>query len=86
VQYLRFFSIKDPFKKDDELFEIVFAKPWPFNYEKSIAIIVCGKCLVQTFNFTSISSNCLYFWKIIFSWNWWRKQDKHMFCQIWEIV
>jgi hypothetical protein len=33
-----------------------FVGPWLFNCEKSITIAVCGKCLVQMFNFTSMSS------------------------------
>jgi hypothetical protein len=30
-----------------------------FNCVKSIAIVDCGKCLVQASNFTSMSSSCL---------------------------
>jgi hypothetical protein len=43
-----------------------FAKPWPFNCEKSIAIVIYGKCLVQEFGFTFVSLNCLPLQKFFF--------------------
>jgi hypothetical protein len=47
--------------------ERFFAKPWPFNCEKSIAIAICGKCLVQTSNFTSMFSSRFPYQKTKFS-------------------
>jgi hypothetical protein len=54
----KFFVVKDPFKKDDDHQQIFFARPWPFNYEESIATAICEKCLVQTFGFTFVSLSC----------------------------
>jgi hypothetical protein len=36
----------------------LFVGPWTSNYEKSIAIIVYGKCLVQA---SKLSTSCLSF-------------------------
>ncbi len=58
----KFFYVKDPFKKDDEQQKKI-AKPWPFNCEKSIDIVICGKCLVQSSSFIFMSSSCYPFQK-----------------------
>jgi hypothetical protein len=60
VKYLSFF-VKDLLKNDDEQHNDFFTKSWFFSCEKSIAIAVCEKCLVQMFNFTFMSLSCLSF-------------------------
>jgi hypothetical protein len=60
MQYLIFLLSKIHFKKI-MCNEKTFARPWPFNCEKSIAIAICGKCLVQIFDFTFVSLSCFPF-------------------------
>ncbi len=65
---------------------IICGRPWPFNNEKPFAFIICGKCMVEMFGFTSMSSSGLisfkksYFNKKCYQ-IWWKKQAK-----IWQYV
>ncbi len=43
------------------------SKPWPFNCEKWIAIVICGKSMVWASNFSFVSSSCFPFQKPIVS-------------------
>jgi hypothetical protein len=45
---------------------IICGRPWPLNNEKPFAFIVCGKCMVETFDFTSMSSSGLISLRISF--------------------
>ncbi len=64
--------------------ERFFAKPWPFNCEKPIAIAICGKCLVQASNFTSMSITSLLENNFLMRYylNWWKKQNNVCFTKI----
>ncbi len=66
MQDLSFYLLKIIFKRMINI-KNTFCKALVFNCEKSIAIVVFGKCLVQTSNFASMSSSCFPFLKTIFS-------------------
>jgi hypothetical protein len=47
-----FFHVKNPFKKDDVQQKKLYTIPWSFDCEKSLALLTCKECLVQTSCFT----------------------------------
>ncbi len=32
----------------------IFSRPWPFDYEESIAFTMCEECMIQMFSFTFV--------------------------------
>jgi hypothetical protein len=52
------FFCKKPIYKGWWVAKRLFVRPWTSKYEKSIAIIACGKCLVQA---SKLSPSCLSF-------------------------
>jgi hypothetical protein len=64
-----FLLLKILSKKDNVQQKNVFARPWSFDCEKSLALLICEKYLVKIFGFTLVSSSCLPFYKVIFSRN-----------------
>jgi hypothetical protein len=56
-----FFTIRDHLQQKD------FLQDLGFLIVKTIAIVICGKCLVEAFGFAFVSLSCLPFQKIIVS-------------------
>jgi hypothetical protein len=61
-----FFSIKNSFKKYVGPQKKVFARPWSFDFEKSLAFGIHEKYLVKVFDFTLVSLSCFPFQNIGF--------------------
>jgi hypothetical protein len=44
----------------------ILLRPWPLDYEESIALAMCEECMIQTFSFTFVFVGYFPIQKIIF--------------------
>jgi hypothetical protein len=47
----------------------IILRPWPLDYEESIALAMCEECMIQTFSFTFVFITYFSTLKTIFSRN-----------------
>jgi len=63
----KFFSIKNSFQIKRCAIERIFRRPGSFDYQKQFTNSICGKHVLETFNFAFVSKIKFHFQNAIFT-------------------